>query len=120
MSAPAPGLPVRLAETINHLAAPGTGRLPAVSRVAGLGLVTLGDRSLVARTHGERVTRRGRQTLVSVHGRLTWVASHRVQPLGGPDVGTPASAAGAGVVAADSAQALRPTQQAAVAEGDLA
>jgi hypothetical protein len=74
--------PVRFAETVNRF---GTGRAER-TRVdvmePQLALVTLGDRSVVAKTYGRRVTRRGRQTLVSVHGRLTWVASNRVQPLG--------------------------------------
>lgn len=73
--------PVRLAETVNRF---GTARLErsAVSSAGGgSALVTLGERSLLARVHGERVTRRGRQTLVSVHGRRTWIASQRVQSL---------------------------------------
>ncbi|HEX5769944.1 MAG TPA: hypothetical protein VFY11_03195 [Nocardioidaceae bacterium] len=74
--------PVRFAETVNRF---GTGRAER-TRVdvmePQLALVTLGDRSVVAKTYGRRVTRRGRQTLVSVHGRLTWVASNRVEPLG--------------------------------------
>jgi hypothetical protein len=73
--------PVRFAETVNRFGAARIERPGAVPPEGGLALVTLGERTFVARTHGERVTRRGRQTLVSVHGRLTWVATHRVQPL---------------------------------------
>ena len=73
--------PVRFAETVNRF---GTSRFERIAQTDSSGqsvLVTLGDRSFVARAHAERVTRRGRQTLVSVHGRLTWIASQRVQPL---------------------------------------
>jgi hypothetical protein len=73
--------PVRLAETVNRFGAARVERTAVPSPRGGPALVTLGDRTLVARIHGERVTRRGRQTLVSVHGRRTWVASQRVQPL---------------------------------------
>lgn len=72
---------VRFAETVNRFGNAPVERTRATSPHGELALVTLGGRSLVARTHGERVTRRGRQTLVSVHGRLTWVASTRVQIL---------------------------------------
>lgn len=73
--------PVRFAETVNRFGAPRAERTPVDVMEPRLALVTLGDRSFVAKTYGRRVTRRGRQTLVSVHGRLTWVASGRVQPL---------------------------------------
>lgn len=73
--------PARYAETLDRMGANRIAR-PGVSDPRGdLVLVQLGDRTFLARTHGERVTRRGRQTLLSVHGRLTWIASHRVQPL---------------------------------------
>lgn len=74
--------PVRLAETVNRFGSARSERSAVPGAGQGAALVTLGERSFVARTQGERVTRRGRQTLVSVHGRRTWVASHRVQPLG--------------------------------------
>ena len=80
MSVPLQSLPVRFAETLNRFGSPRLERRGTFPR-GEMALVTLGDRSFVARTHGERVTRRGHQTLVSVHGRLTWVASHRVQAL---------------------------------------
>lgn len=74
--------PVRFAETVNRFGAARIERPGAVQSGGGLlALVTLGERTFVVRTHDERVTRRGRQTLVSVHGRLTWVASSRVQLL---------------------------------------
>ena len=73
--------PVRFAETVNRLGAARAERLEVGAGEPALALVTLGDRTFVAKTFGERVSRRGRQTLVSVHGRLTWVASRRVQPL---------------------------------------
>ncbi|HEX6247455.1 MAG TPA: hypothetical protein VFZ64_06240 [Nocardioidaceae bacterium] len=77
------GFPARFAETVNRFGAARFERT-GVSRPQGDPvLVTLGDRTFVGRAHGERVTRRGRQTLVSVHGRLTWVASQRVEPLEG-------------------------------------
>ncbi|HSE07584.1 MAG TPA: hypothetical protein VLB29_02870 [Nocardioidaceae bacterium] len=73
--------PVRFAETVNRF---GAARIERPDHSVSQGepaIVSLGNRSFVARAHGERVTRRGRQTLVSVHGRLTWVASQRVQLL---------------------------------------
>ena len=73
--------PVRFAETVNRF---GTARFERTDAAGGAGelvLVTLGGRSVMARTHGERITRRGHQTLVSVHGRLTWVGSSHVQSL---------------------------------------
>lgn len=77
--------PVRFAETVNKFGAPRAERLGATStsQSGGPALVTIGNRSFVARAHGERLTRRGRQTLVSVHGRLRWVDSRRVQALEG-------------------------------------
>lgn len=74
--------PVRFAETVNRFGTGRAERTPVDAMERQLALVTLGDRSVVAKTYGRRVTRRGRQTLVSVHGRLTWIASNRVQPLG--------------------------------------
>jgi hypothetical protein len=74
--------PVRFAETVNRFGSPRGERTRVDYREPLLALVTIGDRSFVAQTFGRRVTRRGSQTLVSVHGRLTWIASHRVQPLG--------------------------------------
>lgn len=75
--------PVRFAETVNRFGSSGIERRgPSASRGETV-LVTVGVRSVVARAHAERVTRRGRQTLVSVNGRLTWVASGRVQVLDG-------------------------------------
>lgn len=73
--------PVRFAETVNRFGSGRAERIPVDAMEPQLALVTLGDRSVVAKSYGRRVTRRGRQTLVSVHGRLTWVASSRVQPL---------------------------------------
>jgi hypothetical protein len=73
--------PVRFAETVNRFGAARIERPGTEPPEGRLALVALGERTFVARTHGERVSRRGRQTLVSVHGRLTWVASSRVQPL---------------------------------------
>jgi hypothetical protein len=73
--------PVRFAETVNRFGAARFERTDAAAGVGELVLVTLGGRSVMARIHGERVTRRGHQTLVSVHGRLTWVASGHVQSL---------------------------------------
>lgn len=72
-------LPVRFAETVNRLGAPRAERRRPDA--PALALVTLGGRSFVTETHGERITTRGRQTLVSVEGRPTWVASRRVRPL---------------------------------------
>jgi hypothetical protein len=82
MSVQVQAFPVRFAETVNRFGAARVERAGATAQQGDLALVTLGDHTFVARTHGERVTRRGRQTLVSVHGRLTWVVSNRVQPLG--------------------------------------
>jgi hypothetical protein len=73
--------PVRLAETVNRFGTARVERSAIASPRRGSALVTLGERTFVARVHGERVTRRGRQTLVSVHGRRTWIASQRVQSL---------------------------------------
>ena len=73
--------PVRFAETVNRFGAARIERPDHSVPQGELALVTLGNRSFMARTHGERVTRRGRQTLVSVHGRLTWVSTQRVQLL---------------------------------------
>ena len=84
MSIQAPALPVRFAETLNRVGSTRVERSRVGDDDGHLALVTLGERSFVARTHGERVTRRGRQTLVSVHGRLTWIATQRVQPLHEP------------------------------------
>ncbi len=81
-------LPVRFAETVNRFGSRRAERTPVDALEPRLAVVTLGERSFVARTYGRRVTRRGRQTLVAVHGRLTWVATARVQPL--EDVGTSA------------------------------
>ena len=81
MSVQAPALPVRFAETLNRFGSARVERSSVDADHGDLALVTIGERSFVARTHGERVTRRGRQTLVSVHGRLTWIASQCVQPL---------------------------------------
>lgn len=84
MSVQVQSFPVRFAETVNRFGSARVERSVTKAQEGDLALVTLGDRTFVARTHGERVTRRGRQTLVSVHGRLTWVASHRVQPMAEP------------------------------------
>ena len=73
--------PVRFAETVNRFGTARFERTAAASASGDLVLVTVGGRSVMARTHGERVTRRGHQTLVSVHGRLTWVASSHVQSI---------------------------------------
>lgn len=73
--------PVRFAETVNRLGAARAERLETEAAEPALALATLGSRTVVAKTYGERVSRRGRQTLVSVRGRLTWVASRRVQRL---------------------------------------
>lgn len=81
MSVQVQAFPVRFAETVNRFGSARFERDTAPSRQGDLVLVTLGERSVVARSLGERVTRRGRQTLVSVHGRLTWVATKCVQPL---------------------------------------
>ena len=81
MSVQVQAFPVRFAETVNRFGSARFERGADTTRTGDLVLVTLGERSLVARSHGERVTRRGRQTLVSVHGRLTWVATRSVQPL---------------------------------------
>jgi len=74
--------PVRFAETVNRFGTGRAERTPVDAMEPQLALVTLGGRRIITKTNGRRVTRRGRQTLVSVHGRLTWVASNRVQPLG--------------------------------------
>jgi hypothetical protein len=81
MSVQVQAFPVRFAETLNRFGAARFERPDHSVPKGELAMVTLGTRSFMARTHGERVTRRGRQTLVSVHGRLTWVSSHRVQLL---------------------------------------
>ena len=81
MSVQVQAFPVRFAETVNRFGKARIERSGVTSHQGVLALVTLGDHTFVARTHGERITRRGRQTLVSVHGRLTWVASSRVQAL---------------------------------------
>lgn len=81
MSVQVQAFPVRFAETVNRFGSARVERSKADAEPGDLAIVTLGERSFVARTHGERVTRRGRQTLVSVHGRLTWIASQRVQAL---------------------------------------
>lgn len=73
--------PVRFAETVNRFGTTRLERLEARHPEAVFALVNLGGHSFVARTYGERVTRRGRQTLVHFRGRLTWVASHRVEVL---------------------------------------
>ena len=73
--------PVRFAETVNRFGAARVERAATSTPEGDPVLVTLGERTFVARAHGTRVTRRGRQTLVSVHGRLTWVAGRRVEPL---------------------------------------
>lgn len=75
-------LPVRFAETVNRFGAPRAERVGPSAEESNQVLLTLGNRTVVGRSHGERVTRRGRQTLVSVHGRLRWVDSRRVQPMG--------------------------------------
>ena len=76
--------PVRFAETVNRLGAARAERVGTISPPEGEPvLVMLGERNVViTRAHGHRVTRRGRQTLVSIHGRLTWVSGDRVEPLG--------------------------------------
>lgn len=79
MSVQVQAFPVRFAETINRFGAVRPDRVGGARSQEHFVLVTLGDRSFVARAHAERVTRRGRQTLVSVHGRLTWVSNRRVQ-----------------------------------------
>jgi hypothetical protein len=76
--------PVRFAETVNRFGAAPAERVGAPGQGGDPVLVTLGERTFVARAHGHRVTRRGRQTLVSVHGRLIWVVGNRVEPLGDP------------------------------------
>jgi CTP:molybdopterin cytidylyltransferase MocA len=81
MSVQVQAFPVRFAETINRFGAARSEHVGAPHDHEHFVLVTLGDRSFVARAHAERVTRRGRQTLVSVHGRLSWVSNRRVQPL---------------------------------------
>jgi hypothetical protein len=81
MSVQVQAFPVRFAETINRFGTARPRRIGDLGSPEHFVLVTLGDRSFVARAHGERVTRRGRQTLVSVHGRLSWVSSQRVQSL---------------------------------------
>jgi hypothetical protein len=83
MSVQAQNFPVRFAETINRFGTARPERIGATHAEEHFVLVTLGDRSFVARAHAERVTRRGRQTLVSVHGRLSWISNRRVQPLEG-------------------------------------
>jgi hypothetical protein len=71
--------PVRLAETVNRF---GAARAERATPTAPMPvLVTISGRAIVARALGERVSRRGRQTLVSVRGKRMWVASHRVQTL---------------------------------------
>ena len=80
MSVQVQAFPVKFAATINRFGA-APQRLGDGASQEQFVLVTLADRSFVARAHSERVTRRGRQTLVSVHGRLSWISSHRVQPL---------------------------------------
>jgi hypothetical protein len=131
------GFPVRFSHTIDRFEPARVGRLRATTQRPGLAFVTLRDRTFVVRTHAERVTRRGRQTLVSVQGRLTWVASHRVQPL--PSAETPpacvtgdvadaaavapsAKAAQSGQVAplAEVVETPGVAQQPVVAQGDLA
>lgn len=85
MSVQVQAFPVRFAETINRFGCARPERIgdtsPAKEHFV---LVTLAERSFVARAHAERVTRRGRQTLVSVHGRLSWVSNSRVQPVAEP------------------------------------
>ena len=82
MSVQVPAFPVRFAETINRFGSARPHRLgAATSSEERFVLVTLADRNFVARAHAERITRRGRQTLVSVHGRLSWISNRRVQPL---------------------------------------
>ncbi len=71
--------PVRFAETVNRFGATRLERLEARHPEPVFALVDLGGHSFIARTYGERVTRRGRQTLVYFRGRFTWVASHRVE-----------------------------------------
>ncbi len=89
-------LPVRFAEAVNRFGVAPVERVGTSGPEGDPVLVTLGERTVVARAHGRRVTRRGRQTLVSVHGRLTWVAGERVEPLadpsarGGPTTAEPA------------------------------
>lgn len=73
--------PVRFAETVNRFGSTRLERLEARHPDSTFAVVDLDGRSIVVRTYGSRVTRRGHQTLVSVHGRLTWVASHRVEVL---------------------------------------
>ncbi len=84
MSVQVQAFPVRFAETLNRFGSTRVERsgASAASAIEGYrAMVTLGERSFVGRVHSERVTRRGRQSLVSVHGRLTWVASRCVQSL---------------------------------------
>ena len=83
MSVQVQAFPVQFAETVNWFGSTRVERSsgPASATHGYRALVTLGERSFVGRVHGERVTRRGRQTLVSVHGRLTWIASRCVQSL---------------------------------------
>ena len=73
-------LPVRLAETVNRF---GSSRRERLTRAAttSFALVTVGQRTLTAPVYAERVTRRGHQTLVALHGRLTWVSSSHVELL---------------------------------------
>lgn len=81
MSVQVQAFPVKFAATINRFGTTRPRRLGDGASEEQFVLVTLADRSFVARAHAERVTRRGRQTLVSVHGRLSWISSQRVQPL---------------------------------------
>jgi len=83
MSVQVQAFPVRFAETINRFGAVRPQRIGDADTFTHehFVLVTLAGRSFVARAYAERVTRRGRQTLVSVHGRLSWISSQRVQPL---------------------------------------
>lgn len=85
MSVQVQAFPVRFAETVNRFGAPRDERLGSAPESTPV-LVTLGHRTFVARAHADRVTRRGRQTLVSVHGRRRWVDSRRVQPLDAQEV----------------------------------
>lgn len=72
--------PVRLAQTVNRF---GSSRRERLTRgaAAPTALVTVGQRTFTAPVYAERVTRRGHQTLVALHGHLTWVASRHVQLL---------------------------------------
>lgn len=81
MSVQVQAFPVRFAETINRFGSARPERIGSAHCQEHFVLVTLGDRSFVARAYAERVTRRGRQTLVSVRGRLNWISSQRVTTL---------------------------------------